>query len=45
MIFDVQNKIDSKSQISALCDTSPLHHFAKFNDYIWLQLISSQKPF
>ena len=29
----------------ALFDTSPLHQFAKFNDFIWLQLIFSQKPF
>ena len=26
-------------------DTSPLHQFAKFNAFIWLQLIFSQKTF
>ena len=43
MIFDVE--IDFESQISALFDTSPLSQFAQFNDFIWLQLIFSQKPF
>ena len=43
MIFDV--KIDFESQISALFDTSSLHQYAKFNDFIWLKLIFSQKPF
>ena len=28
-------KIDFKSQISALFDTSPLHQFSKYNDFIW----------
>ena len=32
-------------QILALFDTSTLHQFAKFNDFLWLQLIFSQKPF
>ena len=26
-------------------DTSPLHQFSKFNNFIWLQLIFRQKPF
>ena len=36
--------VDFESQIAALFDTSLLHQFAKFNDFIWLQLIFSQKP-
>ena len=38
-------KFDFESQNLALFDTSPLHQFAKVNDFIWLQLIFSQKTF
>jgi hypothetical protein len=44
MIFDVENWLWI-SKILALFDTSPLHQFAKFNDFLWLELIFSQKPF
>ena len=42
-IYSVQ--IAFESQILALFDTSPLHQFAKFNDFIHLPLIFSQKTF
>ena len=38
MIFDVENWLK-------VFDTSPLHQFAKFNDFIWLQLVFSKKTF
>ena len=48
-------KIDFESQILALFDTSLkkiwfsltslIHQVVKFNDFIWMQLIFSQKPF
>ena len=34
-----------ESQILVLFDISPLHQFAKWTGFIWLQLIFSQKPF
>ena len=38
-------KFDVEILILALFDTSPLHKFAKFNDFIWLQLIFNRKHF
>ena len=38
-------KLTLKGQILALFDSSPLHQFAKFNEFLWLQLIFSQKNF
>ena len=43
MIFDIKN--DVESQILTLFDTSPLLQFSKFGNFIWIQLIFSQKPF
>ena len=38
-------KIDFESQISALFDSLTLLQFSEFGNFIWLQLIFSQKPF
>ena len=34
MIFDIKN--DFESQILALFDTSPLHQFSKFKNFLWV---------
>jgi hypothetical protein len=38
-------KIDFESQILALFDTFPLLKFSIFGNFIWMQLIFSQKSF
>ena len=39
------NDFDFKGQIVALFDTSPLHQFSKFNDFLWVCWFFKQKYF